>query len=422
MTEDRRQTKIEMSVIPANAGIVRLEANAMKLFIIPLFIVLTLAACARPPVTGPENAVSRISWWRAGAHDDDREFRDLADAVRKSLDYYGKLPPETAVRMGENAYTARDLFETLERFLTIVDSPTLTPEGKWEQIKDEFVLYRSSGSDGRGRVLFTGYYEPVLSCRLLPDGSFRFPLYRRPDDIIEVDLTQFGNGWPKDRIFGRLTGKRVVPYYSREEIEQGKVFAGKDLEILWCSDPVDIYFLQVQGSGKADLGDGTLISVLYDAQNGRPYRSIGKHLIDAGVFTKEQVTMQAIREYLRTHPEEAGEVLNQNPSYVFFRLDTGPSVGNMGVPLTPGRSIATDSRLFPRGALALIRTEQPVIGEDGAIREWVPFTRFVLNQDTGGAIRGAGRVDLFWGRGTEAGTAAGAMKQEGELYFLVRKK
>ncbi len=392
-----------------------------KIILIP-FMLFFLSACARPPATGPENAVEQYGWWRSGITTDDQEFRELSDAVRMSLEYYSKVPQDTLVPVGEAMLRAGDIFEDLARFLAIVDNETLTASQKLDRIRAEFTLYRSVGSDGRGKVLFTGYYEPRLSCRLEPDGTFTHPLYRKPDDMIEVDLTQFGSGWPRNRLFGRLTGKRLIPYYSREDIEKGGAMKGKNLEILWCSDPIDIYFLQVQGSGKADLGDGTIISVLYDAQNGRPYRSIGSVLIEKGAFTREQMSLQTIREYLKTHPEEADTLLNSNPSYIFFRLDTGPSVGNIGVPLTPGRSIATDSRMFPKGALAVIRTERPVIAEDGSIKEWTPFTRFVLNQDTGGAIRGAGRVDLFWGQGKEAEIAAGSMKQEGELYFLVRKK
>jgi membrane-bound lytic murein transglycosylase A len=177
----------------------------------------------------------------------------------------------------------------------------------------------------------------------------------------------------------------------------------------------------VQGSGKVDLGDGNIMSVLYDGANGRPYKSIGKHLIDTGAMTKETMSMQAIRQYLRTHPDKLAGVLNENPSYVFFRLDSGPSLGNINVPLTPGRSIATDSKLFPKGALAFIASQKPVI-ENGAIKEWVPFTRFVLNQDTGGAIKGAGRADVFFGQGPEAELTAGNLQHEGELYFLMKKK
>jgi membrane-bound lytic murein transglycosylase A len=177
----------------------------------------------------------------------------------------------------------------------------------------------------------------------------------------------------------------------------------------------------VQGSGKVDLGDGNILSVLYDGQNGRPYRSLGKFLIDSGALPRENMSMQAIREYLRAHPDKLVETLNQNPSYVFFRLDTGPSRGNIGVPLTPGRSLATDSALFPKGALGFMVSQKPVI-ENGTIKAWAPFSRFVMNQDTGGAIRGPGRADLFWGQGPEAELSAGNMQQEGELYFLLRKK
>jgi membrane-bound lytic murein transglycosylase A len=169
------------------------------------------------------------------------------------------------------------------------------------------------------------------------------------------------------------------------------------------------------------MGDGNILSVLYDGANGQPYKSIGKYLIDTGAMSKDNMSMQAIREYLRTHPDKLTDVLNQNPSYVFFRLDTGPSLGSISVALTPGRSIATDSKLFPKGALGFISTQKPVI-ENGAIKAWVPFTRFVLNQDTGGAIKGPGRVDVFFGQGRDAELTAGNLKHEGELYFLMRKK
>ncbi len=396
------------------------STRVKKVFI--LFFVLHLfSACVRTPVTKPEDALESISWWRAAALRDDMEFKGLADAIRQSLEYYKKLPPETPFYLGPERITALDMVVTLQDFLLIIGNDSLPYDQKVKQIKKNFVLYRSVGSNGWGRVLFTGYYEPVLTCRLNADDVYKYPLYKRPDDIIEIDLTLFGNGFPKNRIFGRIDNKKVIPYYTREEINHRQAIANKGMEILWCKDPVDIYFLQIQGSGKADLGDGTILSVLYDGQNGRPYRSIGKYLMDTGAMTRENMSMQALREYLRTHPDQLFEILNQNPSYVFFRIDTGPSLGNIGVPLTPGRSIAMDSRLFPKGALGIIRTEKPVT-EKGTIKAWVTFTRFVVNQDTGGAIKGPGRVDLFWGQGPEAEIAAGYMQQEGELYFLMKKR
>jgi membrane-bound lytic murein transglycosylase A len=394
----------------------------MKKNILIGMVLLSLFACARHvPVTRPEDALERVSWWRAAAPKDDREVSDIVVAVRQSLEYYRKLPPETLFSLGPDRASVLDMAVTLQNFLLIIENGSLTYEQKLKQIRKDFVLYRSVGSNGNGRILFTGYYEPILSCRTEADDVYQYPLYKRPSDIIEVDLAQFGNGFPKNKLFGRLDGKKVVPYFSREDIDQKNALAGKDLEILWCSDLIDIFVLQVQGSGKADLGDGKIVSILYDGQNGRPYKSIGKYLLDSGIIPKEDMSMQLTRQYLRDNPDKLVTVLDQNPSYVFFRLDTGPSLGNIGVPLTPGRSIATDSRLFPKGALAFISATKPVF-ENNAIKEWTPFTRFVVNQDTGGAIKGPGRADLFWGQGAEAELGAGHMQQEGELYFLMRKK
>ena len=399
-----------------------MKLNSIKI-IVTATILLSFFACARPPVTvtRPEDSLTHLSSWQSISLRDDQEFNDIATAARQSLEYYKKIPQDTVFLLGPDNVSALDMAVTLQNFLLIVENDSLTLDQKVERIKDDFMLYRAVGSDGNGKVLFTGYYEPMLSCRLAADETFRFPLYRRPDDIIEIDLTQFGNGFPRSKLFGRLNNKKVIPYYSREEIDRKKLLAGKDLELLWCSDIVDIHFLQVQGSGKVDLGDGNVLSVLYDGANGWPYKGIGRYLIDTGAMTKENMSMQAIREYLRTHPDQLTTVLNQNPSYVFFRLDTGPAIGSIGVPLTPGRSIATDSKLFPKGALAFIVAQKPVI-ENNMIKGWVPFARFVLNQDTGGAIKGAGRADVFFGHGAEAELTAGYLQHEGELYFLVKKK
>jgi membrane-bound lytic murein transglycosylase A len=395
----------------------------MKKYYYLFVFFLSLTSCARPPITitRPEDALARVLKSQQPSLQDDMDFRDSASSARLSLEYFTRLAPDTPFSLGPDRVTAQDMAVTLQNFLLIIENDSLSVEQKIESIRKEFVLYRSLGSDGSGKVLFTGYYEPKLTCRVTADETYRYPLYRRPDDIIEVDLTQFGSGFPKNKLFGRLDGKKVVPYYTREEIDQKKILAGKDLEILWCPDLVDIYVLQVQGSGKVDLGDECNFSVLYDGQNGRPYKSIGKYLIDAGAMTRENMSMQAIREYLRSHPDKLIDVLNQNQSYVFFRLDTGPSLGNIGVALTPGRSIATDNKFFPRGALGFIVAQKPVI-ENGAITAWVPFTRYVVNQDTGGAIRGPGRVDVFFGQGGEAELFAGNLQYEGELYFLMRKK
>ena len=393
---------------------------SLKLSALITLAIVSLFACAKPPVTKPELALEPLSWWRSVTPQDDLAFKDMGAAARQSMEYYKKLPTDTLFTIGPVKVTVLDMSVTLQNFLLIIENASLSNEEKVRQIGREFDFYRSVGSDGRGQVLVTGYYEPTLACRVNADDVYKHPLYKKPDDIIEVDLTLFGSDFPRSKISARIDGRKVLPYYSREEIDQRQALGGRSLEILWCRDLVDIYFLQIQGSGKADLGGGDIVSVLYDGQNGRQYRSLGKSLIDKGVIAKENMSMPAIREYLLKHPDEVVPLLNQNPSYVFFRLDKGPSLGNISVPLTPGRSIATDSKLLPKGALAFIETQKPVI-ENGAIKEWVPLKRFVLNQDTGGAIKGPGRVDLFWGQGKEAELAAGHMQQEGKLYFLLRK-
>ncbi len=289
-------------------------------------------------------------------------------------------------------------------------------------MRQTFDVYKASGSAPSGRVLFTGYYEPLLKGSLEKTDHYRYPIYRRPDDSVVVQLGKFREKYRNERLVGRVENGELLPYFTREEIDGAGVLENKGLEIAWLADPVDIFFLHIQGSGMICLTDGKCFQVSYAQSNGRAYRSIGKLLIDSGKATREDLSMQGIKKYLREHPEEAEEILNHNESYVFFRrVEEGP-VGSIGVALTGGRSIATDQTIFPRGALAFIMSKKPIIGPGGDIRSWVPFSRFVLNQDTGGAITGPGRVDLFWGRGREAEIAAGHLKEEGELYFLVLKK
>ena len=219
----------------------------------------------------------------------------------------------------------------------------------------------------------------------------------------------------------RIEGKEVLPYFSRKQIETDNALADRDLEIAWLKDPLDVAFLHIQGSGRLKLSDESTISVGYQASNGRPYRSIGRYLLDRGLLSREEISMQSIRRYLSEHPETLEEVLNHNPSYVFFGLmDNGP-FGNIDVPLTPGRSVALDSRIFPKGALCFISTEKPVMDSSHEITGWTKFSRFVLNQDTGGAIKGSGRADIFWGSDQGAELAAGHMKHEGDLYILIKK-
>jgi membrane-bound lytic murein transglycosylase A len=345
---------------------------------------------------------------------DDGDHESLRAAIRQSLDWLETQPPERPLTFGPRPVSAAAQGRALTRLLAdLVDDPPAPVLAA--RVLRHFEPLRSVGA-GDSRVLVTGYYEPVVKAVTEADPAYPVPILGVPDDLIEGALEAFDPRLGAERIFGRIEGRRLVPYWTRAEIEDGRL--GRHPPVLaWARDPVDVFFMEVQGSGTLRLPDGGEIRVGYAASNGRAYRSIGRLLIDEGKLGREAVSLQTIRAWLAAHPEERARVLRHNEAYVFFRRLDGPPLGSLGVPVTPGRSIATDPRLFPPGALAFLRTDRPRATPDGLLA-WLPLRRFVLNQDTGGAIRGAGRVDVFWGRGADAELAAGLMKQPGDLYFL----
>ncbi|MFZ3046735.1 MAG: MltA domain-containing protein, partial [Desulfatirhabdiaceae bacterium] len=208
-------------------------------------------------------------------------------------------------------------------------------------------MYRSTGRETDGQVLFIGYYEPFLNGSLNSSARYAWLLYDLPDDLVTVDLGLFSDKFKGEKITGRLSGKTVVPYWERKDIEKSGVMSGKARVLAWVDDPVDLFFLQIQGSGKIRLDTGPVINVHYHGSNGRPYRSVGNLLIERGLIQKQDMSMQRIREYLKAHRDQMDEILNYNPSYVFFRTEPDGPIGSIGVPLTPGRSVAVDRRIFP---------------------------------------------------------------------------
>jgi len=292
--------------------------------------------------------------------------------------------------------------------------------------ESNFLPYRVADADGDVQGLATGYYEPLLRGSRTKEGPYRYPLYAVPDDLLTVDLSSINPELKNLRLRGRLEGRRVVPYYPRAEIEQGlPALAGKAL--LWVDDPIDLFFLQVQGSGRVQLPSGELVRVGYANQNGQPYKSIGRYLVERGELKLEDASMQGIKAWAAAHPEKLGALLDQNPSYVFFRelpptagadesgadgpAATDGPVGALGVALTPERSIAVDPRYIPLGAPVFLATTWP--GSSQALE------RLVLAQDRGGAIRGAVRADYFWGFGDAAGAQAGRMRQSARMWVLL---
>jgi membrane-bound lytic murein transglycosylase A len=351
---------------------------------------------------------------------DDLDPESLRAAIRQSLAYLQRVPPEHVVGEQPRRLTAREVGDSLRAFEKLLDSWHCM-ECLARAINDRFDLVPSSADGQSAAVLFTGYYQPVIRGDLTPSEKFRYPIYAKPPDLITAERVTLVPKLAVEKIFGRAAGEQFMPYYSRQEIDQAGSLRGQGLEIAWVEDPVDLFFLHVQGSGLLQLPDGSQLTVGYAGQNGRPYRSIGRLLIDRGKIAREEMSMQRLRRYLSEHPEERSEIFDHNESYVFFRLLDGGPLGSLEVPVTSGRTLATDARLFPKGALALIQTEIPEIDAAGELAGWRPITRFVLNQDTGGAIRGLQRADLYFGTGDQAAGLAGYMNRPGNVFFLVLK-
>jgi membrane-bound lytic murein transglycosylase A len=268
----------------------------------------------------------------------------------------------------------------------------------------------------RDQALLTGYYEPQLRGSLRPSDRFSVPLYLRPPELIDVDLGAFREDLRGRRLAGVVRGGRLVPFADRAGLEEGAL-DGRGLELVWVDDPIDAFFLHIQGSGRVALEDGTELRVGYAAQNGHPYVAIGRELVARGALALESVTMQSIRAWLESHPAEAVEIMRQNPSFVFFRkLDDEGPVGSQGVALTPYRSIAVDSSFLPLGVPVWLEgaTPSPRAGEPDR-----PLRRLVVAQDTGGAIRGPLRADLFCGHGEEAAEVAGRLKHPVKMWVLL---
>lgn len=276
-------------------------------------------------------------------------------------------------------------------------------------------LYQLLNADNSDNGLITGYYEPLLKGCRQSTPKCHYPVYAKPGDLLTIDLSSVYPELKSYRLRGRLVGNKVVPYFTRADIDGSKTFSADVLA--YVEDPLELFFLQVQGSGRIALPDGSRIRIGYDDQNGYVYKSIGKALVDAGEMTLAQASMPEIRSWAQRNPERMQSFMNTNPSYVFFKeipaSDSGP-VGAMGLPLTEGYSMAVDPRAIPLGTPVWLATTEPLSS--------TPLQRLMSAQDTGGAIKGAIRGDFFWGFGDQAGERAGRMKQRGQMWILWPKE
>lgn len=264
--------------------------------------------------------------------------------------------------------------------------------------------------------LFTGYYMPLVKGSFTKTDEYNVPLYEVPDNLISVDLGLFNPELKNRKIIGRIEGNNLLPYYTREQIVQGAVDNHARV-LLWIHSPIDRLFLEIQGSGIVEMDDGKKVFIGYDGQNGAPYTAVAGVLIKKGVMTRHNASMQAIKKYLEAHPDEMHEVINQNKSFIFFRkLTLEAALGSQGVALTPGYSMAIDKQWIPMGAPLWLSTTRPDSTNPVASK---PLQRLMIAQDTGGAIRGKVRGDVFWGGGDKATLIAGHMKNEGHYWLLL---
>ena len=365
----------------------------------PEITVPPVAAPATPKPAPDKPSVPPPPQWRAVGWDALPGWRQ--DAVEQAWDGFLR---------GCGALAARDVWARV-----CADAKELKPataERVRAFFEARFIAWQIADANGADSGLVTGYYEPLLAGSRTRTGRYRYPVYGVPDDLLVVDLGEVYPELKGYRLRGRVEGRRVVPYYDRAQIDRGAAPLA-DRILAWVEDPVELFFLQIQGSGRIRFDNGDTMAVGYADQNGHPYRSIGRVLIDRGDLPLEQTSMQGIKAWVRKNPERLQELLSHNASYVFFREVPpglpGP-IGALGVPLTARRSVAVDPRFVPLGAPVFLATTWPNTRQ--------PLHRLMLAQDTGGAIRGAVRADFFWGFGEDAAREAGRMKQALRLWVL----
>lgn len=330
----------------------------------------------------------------------------LRSAAENSLNYLSKASSQQFYPYGDINHDR--VVKTLETFLTFVDAG-IRPSELNGVIRAYFDVYMSIGCDDEGTVLFTGYYTPIFEASFEPDERFKYPLYKMPQDLVKG---------PDGQTLGqRGANGQITRYPDRVRLEQSGMLEGQ--ELVWLADPFEVYIAHVQGSAKLRMPDGQIITVGYAANNGHDYASVAQALVSDDRISSERMSLAAMIDYFKRHPDQVEHYTQRNPRFVFFRIAEETPHGSLNEPVTPMRTIATDKSIFPRASLAFVSTTVPHAGRKGVVRR--PYEGFVLDQDTGGAIRAPGRCDIYMGEGEDAGYLAGRTYQEGRLYYLFLK-
>jgi membrane-bound lytic murein transglycosylase A len=364
-----------------------------------LGVALTLlGACVHVP---PAGVGAPIAWEHLPGWGDERHAQAWPALLENC-----KVLPGRDVRWGEICADAA--------LLTNPDDATARAF-----LETRFTPHTLNTGEEKQDGLVTGYYEPLLFGSRTRGERFRYPIHARPDDLLIVDLGEVYPELKGKRLRGRVDGRRVVPYHSRTQIERNGNNGQRLPTIVWVDDPVTLFFLHVQGSGRVQLPDGQMLFLGYADQNGHPYRSLGRRLVDAGVMKLEDVSMQTIRTWLAANPDQLQAMLHSNPSYIFFEEranDLPGPIGALKAPLLAERAIAVDPAFVPLGSPVWLDTTLPT---EPSMLQAEPYRRLVFAQDTGGAIKGPVRADVFFGFGARAEELAGKMKQPGRMYLLL---
>lgn len=362
--------------------------------------------CLAPKPTFRQVGFNQLPGWS------DAELKKSLLTFQTSCRAFVKQDPEQIVGTDKISLQAKDWQPACKAALTISPVTDITAKQFFQEWFAPVEFYGDQPVKG----LFTGYYMPSIKGSYTKTDEYKVPIYETPSNLVVVDLGLFIPNLKNRRIIGRIAGNKIVPYYTREQINNGAI---KDTArvLLWIKSPIDRLFLEIQGSGIIELEDGKTLYVGYDAQNGAPYTPIAGVLIKKGIMTKHNASMQAIKKYLEAHPKEMDKTINQNKSFVFFRkLSLEAALGSQGVALTPGYSLAIDRDWIPMGAPLWLNTTRPDSKNPDVSK---PLQRLMVAQDTGGAIRGKVRGDVFWGGGKNATLIAGHMKNEGHYWILL---
>lgn len=331
----------------------------------------------------------------------------LKPAIERSLNYLSKPSSKRFFPVGGIRHQMA--VDSLKEFSMLLDSG-LRGADLDAAIRDRFDVYMSVGCDDHGTVLFTGYYTPILEGSLKTGEHFKYPLYKQPENLVKNT---------KGEILGRrMADGSIIPYPQRAVIEDAMMLRGK--ELVWLSDPFEAYIAHIQGSAKIRLPDGQVVTVGYVAHNGHEYKSVSQALVNDGKIPGSKLSLATIIKYFKEHPDEVSRYTRLNPRFIFFSMQEGDPHGSLNEPVTPMRTIATDKSIFPRGCVTFISTTLPRNESGNVILR--PYSSFMLDQDTGGAIRAPGRCDVYIGVGDMAGELAGQTYQEGKLYYLFLKQ